>query len=432
MKNVIALVLAGGRMGHYGVLTRNRAKAALPFAANYRIIDFALSSLRHSQIDRIGIIIQYLPASLIEHVGVGAPWDLHLYGRTLKIMPPFVGIEHTAWYKGTADALYQNLNFIYDANPEIVIVLSGEHVYNYDFAHAVAVHRDSNADVTMVVRDLPRDRCACRFGFVQVEDGGRISSFHEKPNLPSSRVISTGIYVFRRSLLVDLLKANARQENHNLARDVLQPAASQAKCVACHMEGYWEYMENVGEYFDVQFDLMKPEQFEMLGRWGIITNTEYRGVGFAPAALCGPAAHVGNVIAGSGCRIEGTVENSILSPGVIVEKGAVIRNSILMHDCVVGENAHVENTVSDKDVHFLSGSVVGMGEAEGPCSTDMSSALFGPLALIGKSAVIGEGVRIPRGSQVRIGGWLTDQETAEAHFKAGDDVIEEPHRHIRV
>src|SRR5262245_44601373 len=176
MRDVMALVLAGGKMGDYGVLTQNRAKGALTFAGTYRIIDFALSNLVNAQISQIGIIIQYLPASLIEHVGVGQPWDLNGYGRMLKIMPPFVGMEKTIWYKGTADAIFQNLNFVRDAKPEHVVMLSGEHIYHLDYQAVLQSHRDRNADITIVTKELPAERLNRRFGYVVSDDSGRITS----------------------------------------------------------------------------------------------------------------------------------------------------------------------------------------------------------------------------------------------------------------
>lgn len=385
-------------MGHYGVLTSNRAKAALPFAANYRIIDFALSSLRCSHVDKIGLIIQYLPASLIEHVGVGAPWDLHLYGRVLRIMPPFVGMNEIAWYKGTADALYQNLNFVHDQQPRDIIVLSGEHVYNFDFASLIAFHRDMDADVTFAVRELPPHRCLRRFGYVSVSDEHKVTSFAEKPDCVESSTISTGIYVFKRHLLVQMLEANASEPEHNLARDVLQKAVQHHSCAAYPMEGFWEYMENVGEYYDVQFDILRNRS-ELLSKWPIITNMEYRGVGFAPGALYHGSARVTDSSVSAGCRIGGIVEHSILSPGVVVCPGAVVRNSILMHDVFVGPNARLEGVVSDKDAQFDAGCSVGEQESHSPIPPEVSSGA-GPLTLVGKGAFVGRSVIVAKGEQV--------------------------------
>jgi len=393
MKGVIALVLAGGRMGQYGVLTQNRAKGALTFGATYRIVDFALSSLRRSRIEQIGLIIQYLPSSLIEHVGVGQPWDLNGYGRALKIMPPFVGMDRTDWYKGTADAVRQNWNFVEDMAAEHVVVLSGEHVFSMNFAELLDSHRDHRADLTMVVKEMPPERCTRRFGYVETGDGGRVESFMEKPETPPSNLASTGTYVFRREVLEELLRGSADSPNQNLARDLLAGSVAGMKAYAHPMADSWEYLENVDDYYGVQMRMLLEDNFEKLRHWGVLTNLDFRGAGFAPAAHFGASADVTETIAGAGCRIDGSVERSILSPGVVVEKGAVVRDSILMHDCVVRGGATVENTVSDRDAEFCGGCHLGMPDGtEGVPSAE--------LVLVGKGARLGADARVPRGRQV--------------------------------
>ncbi|MGI8908069.1 MAG: glucose-1-phosphate adenylyltransferase family protein [Candidatus Sumerlaeaceae bacterium] len=416
MRNVIALVLAGGRMGEYGVLTHNRAKGALTFAGSYRIIDFALSNLVNAGIEQIGIIIQYLPASLIEHVGVGQPWDLHGYGRALKIMPPFVGVEKTAWYKGTADALYQNLNFVRDVKPSHVVVLSGEHVYHLDYKAVLRAHCERNADVTMVTRELPKEKLSRRFGYVVSDENGRISEFYEKPASPPSNVVSAGIFVFRTEVLLAELEANARMPDHNLAKDVLQRRAGELECFEYRTHDYWEYLENVTDYYEAQFRLMAEGSHELLRRWNVLTNLEFRGVGFAPAASFGSDAHVFNVLAGANCHIEGTVSDSILSPGVRVGRGAVVRKSILFHDCHIGEGATLDGVVSDRDVIFEAGCKIGTRPSrDGDTVTDLSTGTP-VLTLIGKAVQIGPGVIIPKGVQLRAGRVLPDQAAANAEI----------------
>ncbi|MCX7964419.1 MAG: sugar phosphate nucleotidyltransferase [Candidatus Sumerlaea chitinivorans] len=394
-RKIIALVLAGGKTGQYGVLTRNRAKGALTFAGHYRIIDFTLSNLKHSRIENIGLVIQYLPASLIEHVGVGQHWDLNGYGRCLKIMPPFVGVEKTEWYKGTADALYQNWNFVQDLNPELIVVLSGEHVYHLNFCEAIAFHRDNNADVTMITCELRPQQCRTRFGYVLVGDNMRVERFCEKPAVPPCTTASTGMYVFRREVLEELLAKNAQEEKHNLAKDVLEPIVHELNSFAYPMRGPWEYMENVADYFDTHMRFLRQDGFEMLRQWGIITNLEFRDVGVAPAARIGTHANVSESLVCSKCFIEGTVENSILSPGVQVQRGAVVRNSILMHDCVVEEGAVLEHVISDRDAVF--GKQCRVGSAEAPAHPDPA---MGRLTLVGKAARIEAGAVVEQGKEV--------------------------------
>ncbi len=406
MQDVMALVLAGGRVGDYGVLTLNRPKGALTFAGNYRVIDYALSSLRQAGIEQIGIIIQYLPASLIEHVGVGEPWDLQGYGRTLKVMPPFVGVNNVVWYKGTADAVYQNLNFVSDIKPEHVIVLSGEHVYCLDYALAMDTHRSRGADITMVTCQVPPEKATRRFGYVVTDDTGRITAYHEKPATPPSDVISAGIYVFRTEVLVDMLTKNSVTQDRNLAKDILQPLAATVKSYEYRMQGYWEYLEGVDDYYRAQMNLLRGDQMDEMRRWGTLTNLEYRGVGFMPPAGFGSEATVSNMFASPGTAIEGTVEDSILSPGVTVARGAVVRGCILMHDCAVEEGAKLERVISDKDTRFEADCEVGLAVG----------GRDAPLTLIGKGVRIGEGVKITAGSQVRPGKYLADQAQAHAEI----------------
>jgi glucose-1-phosphate adenylyltransferase len=414
MKDVLALLLAGGKIGKYGVLTQNRAKAALPFAGNYRIVDFALTSLKKSRIEQIGLVIQYLPSSLIEHVGVGQPWDLHGYGRTLHLMPPFVGIEEIAWYKGTADALYQNLSFVYQCNPSEVLVLSGEHVYHVDFQPIIASHRDRDADITFVTKELPAAKCTRRFGYVETNEDGRVTRFSEKPESAPTRSVSTGMYIFSTKVFLELLYENAHSEGHNLAKDVLEVHAPRLNSYEFALRDYWEYLESVVDYHHAQLQFMREDQLEMLRSWGVLTNLEYRGVGFAPSAVYGRTASVSNAMVCPSCRVDGTVENSILSPGVVVSAGAVVRNSVVMHDCTIGEGAILDTVISDKDVSFLSGARVG-----GETGAGLVESSVAPLTLVGKGAIIGKGLHIPRGSQVRPGRSILDQSAVNAESGAG-------------
>jgi glucose-1-phosphate adenylyltransferase len=402
MKNVAALILAGGNIAGYGLLMQNRAKAALPFIGSYRIIDFALSSLRHSGVTQVGLIIQYLPSSLIEHVGVGEPWDLHGYGRTLKIMPPFVGVDRIAWYKGTADALYQNINFIYDTNPDDIIVASGEHVYRFDFRPLLEAHREKKADVTFVTRDIPPEKCLPRFGYVVSADNDRITRFVEKPEQPPNCTVSTGIYVFTRQAFMDVIGARETSEERNLARDVLPLVVEQLDCYAYPMLDEWEYLSDVGEYFDVQMAMTRGDNYRDLRNWGLITNFEYRGVGFAPAALYGEGANVSDAIVSSGCEVLGEVADSVLSPGVIVQRGAIVRNCILMNDCIVESGAQLEGVISDKDSFFGRNSRIGIERITGQQAPGLSKHI-GELTLVGKAARISDGISIPKGSQVQHG-----------------------------
>ena len=361
MKNVVALVLAGGSAAEFGVLTQNRVKGALSFAANFRIIDFALSNLRNSGIDKVGMIIQYLPASLIEHVGEGRAWDFHGYGRALKLMPPFVGNKSTSWYRGTAEAIDRNMNFVQDQNADTVLVLSGEHVYYEDFRSVLDFHFSNNADITMVVKNLPKEEKQRRFGYAIIDENNRVQKFIEKPQtVPSDGLVSTGTYIFKRRVLEALLsKLYDNNENKNLTRDLLQEYAHTLNSYAYITTNYWHYLGTPSQYLASQMELTRGEGLAMLKSWNIMTNPEDRNSGFRPPAFFTQSAQIEDTIVSSGCRIEGTVSHSILSPGVQVKFGATVSNCILMHDCIVEPGARVEGVIADKDVVFGTNSRVG-------------------------------------------------------------------------
>ena len=384
MQRAVALVLAGGRIQGYGVLTLNRTKAALPFAGFYRIVDFALSSLSRSNINRVGLICQYLPASLIEHVGNGEAWGLNGFGGEVRLMPPFVGVGKIEWFRGTADAIYQNLNFIHDWGPTDVIVCSAEHVYSLDFGEVVAFHENSGADLTIVEKRIPPQQMSRRFGYLIVDPQGRVVRFDEKPQEPPSDRISIGIYVFNRDVLVRRLERISQGEKcFNLARDIIPSMIEGHKVLAYPFEGYWNYLETVEDYYRASMSLLDERPaIDMIG-WDVLTNLNDRGLAQRPSAVVGPTAELRDSLISPGCRIEGTVERSVLSPGVVVERDAVVRDSILMHDVRVERGARLYQVVCDKDAVFESVCEVGWQKA-------ISDGVL-KLTLIGKGCVVGAG-----------------------------------------
>lgn len=406
MKNVAALVLAGGRMGDYGVLTQNRAKGALTFGGSYRIIDFALSNLVNSGIHTIGLIIQYLPSSLIEHVGVGQSWGLDLHGRSLKIMPPFVGVEHTAWFKGTADAILQNINFIQTESIDHVLIVSGEHVYYMDYEPFLKNHMETNADVTIVTKEINHDQSKKRFGYITTNDDGKVTAYHEKPRNFVGNVACTGTYLFKTSTLISLLRENAAEEGQNLAKDILQKNVSSLNAREYRMTTDWEYMENVHEYYATQFKYAFGEGLEKIRKWNIQTNLDFRDTGYLAPTQYTVSANVASSAISNGCIIDGTVHNSILSPKVIVGKNAVVKNCILMHDCIIEDGAQLYGVISDRDACFGSGSIIGVNSD--------TLAVKEQLVLIGKGAQIGNGVVISGGAQVRPGKLLINQSDVDS------------------
>jgi glucose-1-phosphate adenylyltransferase len=383
------MVLAGGNTGAaYGPLLASRPKGALTFAGVYRVIDFTLTRLRAAGLDHVGIPIQYLPASLIEHVGAGHPWDLHGHGRILKVMPPFVGVESTSWYRGTGDALLRNWNFIEDTKPDHVLVMSGEHVHNLDLSSAIRRHLETEADVTFLTVQIPANRLNPRFGYVHAGGDGRVSAYLEKPSQASGLIVSTGAYVFRTQVLHDLLRENEQAESHNLAADILAPAVSRLMCMEARMQGAtWEYLAGPEEYLDAHLRLASTNNQEIpVGRWDILTNLEYRKTMTRPAPHILRSAEVSESLLSPGTVIAGQVQLSVLSPGVRVASGAQVSKSVIHHDTRIDDRAQVANSLIDKDCVVGEGAVIGTPD--------------GPVTIIGKGTMICEGVVVPAGAQI--------------------------------
>lgn len=408
MKDVIAMVLAGGKVGGFEVLTENRAKSALPFAGSYRLIDCSLSSLSHSEIERVGLIIQYLPASLIEHVGIGQSWDFHGYGRTLKIMPPFVGLGKIEWFKGTADAIYKNLDFIYEHNPKDVLVLCGDHLYQMDFRPILEFHRKTNAEMTVVGKRGKPEELSNKFGYFNIDENNKITQFIEKPSSPISDLYSVGIYIFKTDVLLKwLAENNSLPENSKtnvLAYDIIQKYILQSKAYSFIVDNYWNYVEDVNVYFLTHLEMLKSNAKLNISSWNILTNLEDRSLGDRTPFYSGDKSQIEHSLISSGCSIKGKVEWSVLSPGVIVEEGAEVRHSIIFHDCVIKKGAKLNRVVSDKDNIFAENCVVGEAadipeyEIDDMAGTNQLCFRKIPnqkLTIIGKNVKIGSGVKIP-------------------------------------
>ncbi|HOE62491.1 MAG TPA: sugar phosphate nucleotidyltransferase [Candidatus Sumerlaeota bacterium] len=421
MSNTAALVLAGGNVEGYGVLTYNRTKAALPFAGHYRIIDFALSNLSNSGIAQVGVITQYLPASLIEHVAGGEAWDFRGSGRIVKIMPPFVGVGQTTWFQGTTDAVYRNLNFIYDLNPDDVIILSGEHIYCMDYSKVLQMHREKNADLTVVGKKLPKERLSHRFGYIQKNGDNRVTLFKEKPKELISDFISIGIYIFKRDVLLNEINMR-RQEarfTQNFVIDIVEPITQKMRAFVFEFDGFWEYLENVNKYYETNMKLLDEKPPIDLVNSEIVTNLEDRGLGSRFPGYIGNKARLENSMISPGCRIEGNVIRSILSPGVVLEEDAVIEDSILMHDCVVQKGARIQKVLADKNVIFCRNCSVGGEMHKDKKNPEIPDSPLG-LSIMGKGAIIGDDIKIGGLSQVYPG--MDLRTYAGTHFAPGVNI----------
>lgn len=415
MKKIVAMVLAGGAFSSLGIIAGRRAKAAIPFGGMYRIIDFVLSNLMNSDIEHVGILAQYRPASLIDHVGVGESWDLHGRTRAVKILPPYQGEDASDWYQGTADAVYQNINFIWDHSPSEVLVLAGENIYSIDYQEVLRYHREKHADCTLVCNPLPAPN-PHRFGLMNLAEDGRIASYQEKPPTITGDYYSAGVYVFNTQFLLDKLAADAvnPQSKHNFADDIIPDMLTRGdRFYGYVFNGYWAYCGTVEEYWQANMDLLAESSGLDLWKWKIRTNLDDRNVGGYQPAILLPTAKVVTSIVSSGCKISGTVERSVLSPGVVVEKGAVVRDSIIFHESVIHKGAVLDRVISDKDVVVGADSHVGEGDASIINKTFPEYVCSG-ITILGKESQIGSHVYVGRNVLIYPGADVQDRREVES------------------
>ncbi len=404
------MLLAGGEGSRLTVLSEQRAKPAVPFAGKYRIIDFTLSNCVHSDINTVGVLTQYRPHSLNEHIGVGKPWGLDRSRGGVKLLPPYHGRESQKWFAGTADAIYQNLGFIEDHRAQAVLVLSGDHIYKMDYRKMLKAHHDSGADLTVAVREVPLEETD-RFGIMKVDESGRIVEFAEKPkNRDKGNLASLGIYVFGAKVLDTVLRREV--QNHpdlDFGKHVI-PAmiAEGAKVNSYRFEGYWVDVGTMDSYLYTNLELVKSrDKLDLYDdRWPILTKSEER-----PAVKIGPQGKVTESMVSNGCVIKGLVRNSVLSPGVFVSPGVVIENSVIMNDVWVGPGAHLNSVIIDKEVSIGPGAVVGPGDAS-VSNVKMPDKMCFGITVVGKGAVIPAGARI--GTNV-----LVEAEVEENNFPEG-------------
>jgi glucose-1-phosphate adenylyltransferase len=401
-QSILTLVLAGGEGERLSILSQVRAKPGVPFGGKYRIIDFALSNAVNSGLTDVAVLTQYAPRSLIDHIGVGRPWDLDRSRGGVTLLQPYLGRGRTReWYRGTADAVLQNLEFIADRDPELVVILAGDHVYKMDYRPFIERHRSTHADITVAVRTVPIEE-AHRFGILEIDAKGRITAFVEKPPNPASNLVSMGVYIFAWPYLRSVLSG----DRIDFGRDVLpSEVAAGRRVYAYQFGGYWQDVGTVESYWRTSLDLLSDQPgIDLYDRgWLIYTRSEER----APARI-GPQATVTRSMISHGCVIDGSVEHSILSPGVRVERGAVVRDSIVMFDTVVGEGATVDQAILDKDCVVGARSRIGDGDDLRP-NRDEPERLFAGITLVGKSAHIPVGVVIGRNCRI-------DPSVGEADF----------------
>ncbi len=395
MAKILGMILAGGRVDELLVLTAKRPKSAVPVWGAYRIIDFALSNVMHAGIEVVGVLSQYRPYSLATHLGNGESWDFIGRSRALRILSPFRGAADSDWYKGTADALYQNIDFIERYGPELVVVASGDHISAMDYRPLIRQHRDTGAELTIAFKRVPRSQ-AHLYGTAVLDADGRVLRYEEKAPQPEGDLASLTVYVFNRACLVERLKQNARDGSTFQIYSEIIPRmlAERAKVFGWVFDGYWQYARTLDAFYATNMDILGAQP-PPLADWQVRTNLNPGTPGDPVPAVFRPAAQVHSSLVGYNSVIEGTVEHSIVSPSVVVERGAVVRDAILMHRCRVGAGACVQRAILDKDVHVGPGAHIGQGDI-------VPNQRFAQTLSSGVT-VIGKGTRIPAEMQIGSG-----------------------------
>lgn len=393
MQNTLGLILAGGRVGELTALTMYRPKSAMPFGGMYRVIDCALTNLADSGIGRIGVLSQYRPLSLMDHVRDGKYWDLSGYKKGVSFLPPHTGETDADWYKGTADALFQNSGFIEHQHCPLTLIVSGDHVYRMNYNALFDLHVSTNADLTIGVTRVPAES-AHRFGLVRVNNDGLVEEYREKPSECISNLASMTVYLFDTKVLIKELKKNAKTGKTFQIYDEIIPELVKKKRVCAYIhEGYWSYSRSIESYHQSNLDCLDPSSKVDLARWKLYTNFDSGRIGDHPPIRTGAHAVIDNAIISPGCVINGTVRHSVLSPLVMVGEGSEIVDSVIMEGVTIGKGSSVQRSVIDKYVTIGNDARVGRRYEPGECppaSRTNPDLLNCGLTVIGKQALISD------------------------------------------
>ena len=390
-RDVLALILAGGQGDRLSILSEHRAKPAVPFGGKYRIIDFALSNCVNAGITRVGVMTQYRPRSLNDHIGNGRSWDLDREGGGISLLQPYLGRGISDWYRGTADAVYQNLYFVEESQADDVLILAGDHIYTMDYDRLVEYHRAHDADVTVPVYDVPIEE-ASRYGILTLGPDQRVTEFNEKPAEPKSTCASTGIYIFKRDVLVERLIVDAAHDtNHDFGRDILPEMIEAFRVFGYRTSGYWRDVGTIDAYWQANMDLLADlPEFNLYDPRTVVRTRESR----YPPAKIGPQAHVSRSIVNAGDIINGQVERSVISPGVYIEEGAIVRDSIIFDGCRIDHNAVLDHVILDKEIQVGAWCQVG-GDDYTP-NRERPELLTSGITIVGKRSHLPAGLRLGR------------------------------------
>ncbi len=415
-KEMIAMLLAGGQGSRLGVLTADVAKPAVAFGGKYRIIDFPLSNCINSGIDTVGVLTQYQPLRLNTHIGIGIPWDLDRNNGGVTVLPPYEKSSSSEWYSGTANAIYQNLKYMENYDPEYVLILSGDHIYKMDYEVMLDFHKANNADVTIAVMPVPIEE-ASRFGVVIADDERRISEFEEKPEKPRSNLASMGIYIFSWPVLRDALVAMENQSNCDFGKHIIPYLHERdSRMFAYEFNGYWKDVGTLSSYWEANMELIDliPE-FNLYEKyWKIYTNTG----SIDPEYISADSVVLRSII-GEGSEIYGEVYSSVIGEDVVIGKGTVVRDSIIMQGARIGENCVLDKAIIAEDCVIEDDVKVGVGE--------YAPSKFNPKVYASELAVIGERSVIPShvsiGRNTAIAGETVAEDYKDGLLESGDSII---------
>ena len=412
----VAMLLAGGEGSRLTVLSEKRAKPAVPFAGKFRIIDFTLSNCVNSGINTVGVLTQYRPHSLSDHIGIGKPWNLDRNRGGVRILSPYQERGGQHWYAGTADAIYQNLGFIESNNADLVLILSGDHIYKMNYDKMLQEHKDNGADATIAVIEVPMKE-ASRFGIMNTDGNGRIVEFEEKPEHPKSNLASMGIYIFSWPVLKEALIALKDQNGCDFGKHILPYCKEKGqRLFAYEYNGYWKDVGTLGSYWEANMELIDiiPEFNLYEEFWKIYTNSAN-----IPPQYIAENAVVDKCIIANGTEIYGEVHSSVLGGSVTVGKGSVVRDSIIMQGVTIGENCVIEKAIIAEDTVIGNDVSIGIG-SEVP--NKMKPNIYsGGLATIGENSVIPGGVQI--GKNTAISGVTSSEDYIDGVLASGETLI---------
>ena len=403
----LALILAGGRGSRLDILSEKRSKPAVPFAGKFRIIDFALSNCTNSGIFQIGILTQYLPLSLNEHIGVGKPWDLDRRDSFVTLLQP-----NNSWYEGTADAIRKNLDFVKRYAAKYVLILSGDHIYKMDYSKLIEQHKATGADLTIAAKIVPIEE-ANRFGILETDENNKIVKFVEKPKKPKSNKASMGIYVFNTETLIEAIESNSQIADLDFGMHIIPKMIDEKNVYAYEYYDYWMDVGTYDSYLEANLELCGSTELNLYDQdWKIYTKSED-----LPPVKVGEEAKLTHSLISNGCKLDGTIDRSVLSPGVVVGEGSIVRNSVILNDVVIGKNCIIENSIIDKNTVIGDNSIIGYGEDDTP-NKDNPDVLSSGINVIGKKLVLPDGLLVER--NVRIFSSIKGKAITEKHIKSGE------------